>query len=222
MATDIATQPLTSPFSHPSLARLRNALGTMNGKPILMSGFQISAADESLIKRSLSETQERLRPRASDQRQVAVAIGRMITGFSVQDRGAASNITADVYMSAVRLLPGWAVIEACDRFLRGEIVTGGFAPTPPQLCQATETVLRPVLADLANLTQLAAIAEPAEPTMAERGFIEQGFEDLKASLRPPVSDVREAAESGLRKRANDLGIDYATAMAAIPDAPARG
>lgn len=221
----------TRPFSNPSLARLRNSVGWTAGKPILMQGFTLTEDDRRLLSSSRRDLSAWLAVGRADVREKIVTIAKLLAAFPIQGQAAAaSDLRADSYIEALAGLPAWAVEHARLRILRNEIpsLNPGFAPSPAELAGVVKVIVKPYMDDLREIDQIsmAGEADKPEPTMTERGFVQQGFADLRdhmqqASDRAEGKAKPEASDAGLRRRAGELGIDYDTAMASIPDARPR-
>lgn len=135
------------------------------------------------------------------------------------------------YLDAVAKYPAWAVAKAAQMWRDGEYQAEGenrsFVPKPAELLRLVKHVLEPTEHDHASLLRTVAAMkkrlDEQEIPAEERARVEDGFAKLQEELRPRVTEemTRENAASGLERRARDLGIDFAAAMDAIPDAPKR-
>jgi hypothetical protein len=133
------------------------------------------------------------------------------------------------YLEAVAKYPAWTVAKAAQMWRDGEHQAEGenrsFVPKPAELLRLVKHAMAPAERDHAGLVRAVAAMkhrlDEQELPAAERERVADGFTKLQQELRPRVTEemTRENATSGLEKRARDLGIDFAAAMDAIPDAP---
>lgn len=159
---------------------------------------------------------------------IGIELAKLVSAFPTQDQSDASaSLRVEAYFDALGSAPVWAVREARLKIIRGDALDENgkaldkrFAPTPPQFAELVRLELRPFRGDLEDLVALAAVEPYFEPTATERGFISQGFDDLRASFdKRTAHQVYEDAMAGLASRARAIGVDFDKAMDAIPDQP---
>lgn len=101
-------------------------------------------------------------------RTVAI-VSTLLVGFPHRDM---SDGTASMKLAAYRMAlegaPTWAVEEAAKRWLRNQDGDSGFAPTPPQLREAADDVVKVAKGKAIYMRKLAAMAVERVPTDAER------------------------------------------------------
>jgi hypothetical protein len=208
--------PMT-PFSAPWLSRLRRGMGSINGKPALMSGMEPTEQERAQIPGLLSTLKRQLSAGPSDRQGIAAELANMFAAFPAQDQSdtpAALRIGA--YFDALSDAPVWAIRQARLKVISGEYVgslDSRFAPTPPQFAGIVRSILKPLRDDLADLEKISAAVADHVPSAEERARVAQGFEDLKHSL--PSGQKREAqteaalaahADAQLRQRLRDNGM----------------
>lgn len=118
------------------------------------------------------------------------------------------------YLSALRDLPSWAVVDACRQAIEGRGIGGKtFAPTAPELRAAVERILEPVHREAAQLgTVIAAAANPGPPelTTEERETTAQKIgamvADMKAEQAKEKAKERELSLAQVQ-RANDVNAE---------------
>lgn len=200
MATEVArtatatTLPVR-PFSDPSLASLRNALGWVGGKPILMGNRRVTEAEMRTIKGHISILSRSLSCGAADDKVKAVEIAKMSMTFPQQGMDDVSlDLRNESYFEALVGLPAWAVAEARRRIVTGSTAFGRpWGPGPIEFADMVRDVLKPVRADLNDLRTIESVDPWHEPTPEERALIGALMDDLAASLRPSKADTRQSA-----------------------------
>lgn len=197
-----------TPFRNPSLARLRAAMGRVNGKPMLMTGFELTAHQREEVRRQAERLKARLSPSPNDTERKAAALAGLLTGW----RSSGDALQAEVYLEAVAGLPGWSVVEACRKIISGETeLDPRWPPTPPQVAQYARMYVAPLQRDVETLEQIASAVGDEEFRR-----VCDGFEALKSEL----AGVRKPMEPSNRfvARCEELGINPDD----IPDAPKTG
>lgn len=145
-------------------------------------------------------------------------------------------LRVDAYFEALGDFPAWAVQDARLKINSGTVtdINKAFAPTPAQFADVVRNIFDPpnpfrtrlgdeLRAEKRQRT-LGIETTVDQPAALERGRVIKGFDDLKAEIKAKVDagkPLRSGAnpEASLRRHAANLGIDYDTAMSAIPDAP---
>lgn len=207
-----------SPFSKEWLSQLRKGLGSINGKPALMSGFSVTGEQARQIEDAISRLKASLLPDRDDIRAKAVLIARLLSGFPAQQLE--QDTRAEAYFSALEGLPSWAVERAVGKVNRGEAgLDTRFAPSPAQMAVEVRKVTLPIRDDLATLERLKVAVGERDPDPAEKARVSAGFDDLLATFRRTRSKEADARES-LEQRCHDLGIDP-SAIDAVPNQPER-
>lgn len=216
----------TTPFSEPWLRSLAKAVGSVGGKPTLMSGVHPTAQQVRAVQDRLSGLRN-LVASEPDRQQVAVELAKLLAAFPAQDQSdAPAELRMAAYFEALEGVPAWAAGEARGKVMRGEAgIDMRFAPTPPQFAATAKNILEPLRRDLAKLEQVATAieADRDNPSEAEQARVAEGFAALKADMRPSrtAHQVYEDAMAGLQRHARENGVDFETAFAAVPDAPVR-
>lgn len=209
--------PVNSPFSTEWLKRLNAGVGSEAGKPKLMHGVEVTAAQARQIAEAISRITASLRAAPADLPAKGVIVARLLSAFPASGE---QGMRSDAYLEALENVPAWAVERAVGRFIRGE---GGvdtrFAPTPPQVAQEARAAMQPARDDLVKLDRLQRAVSEREAPPEERARVAAGFDDLLATFRRTRSKEADARES-LEQRCHDLGIDPA-AIDAVPDQPER-
>lgn len=174
-----------TPFSVPWLVSLRNALGTVNGRPALMAGLSPTEFQRQHITAEISRLQGLLSP--SGRQSMATELARLMTAFpatSADQSDVPADLRAQAYFEALDGIPAWAIAEARGVIFRGEApnVSPRFAPTPPEFRRVCEAVLRPIRGDLSMLLAIRDAIDKREPTIEERERVSRGLDDLVAEL----------------------------------------
>lgn len=180
---------LTTPFSAPWLRSLRSALGSENGRPVLMGRMRLADYQTRHIAAEINRLRGLLSP-SSDRTGMAVELARLLAAFpSQQQSDTPAELRMAAYFEALEGVPAWAVGEARARILRGEVVLDHrFCPTPPELANVVRIVLRPLRADLDDLRKIQAAATGDHtPTEAEKRRVSEGFQRLRADLTGTVN-----------------------------------
>lgn len=184
-----------------------------------MTGCSPTPAQRQAVSRWTASLKSRLRCDATDHREKAVELAKLTSAFPQQGQDqVSSDLRIETFFEALEGMPAWAVREARLQIVNGQTAFGRpWGPGPVEFAELVRGVVKPVQDDLRELAIIEkATALEVEPTATERGFIEQGFEDLKASFgKRSAHRVYEDAMAGLRARAPDVNLDL------IPDAPAR-
>lgn len=125
-----------------------------------------------------------------------------------------------IYVEALSKYPLWAIEEAVQRFIRGEIKSNkkGYAPKPDQLCEVVRDVLEPVQREVLAAEQVARRREterrPAIEQTPESKHRMQVKMLVLSKLGPEVA--RQCMETG-------KFMPYIDALVAanipVPDAP---
>ena len=172
----------TKPFCAGWLNTLRRALGTVAGKPALMSGYSISPSQARMIENQLSILHRQLT--AEPDRSLAAAeIGRLVAAFPAQDASVSGALRADAYMGAVSRYPTWAIAAACEAVFAGKSAFGRpWGPGPVELADLVRKIIQPFAEELRDLETLAAVGGFTEPSPAERERVKEGFEKLRVDL----------------------------------------
>lgn len=185
--SQVEIQVPTTPFSAPWLQRLRRGMGTINGKPALMSGMEPTAQERAQIPALTSTLRRQLSAGPGDGRLVAIEVGKLLTAFPHRDAGDADMAArADAYFDALAEAPAWAVRQARLKVISGEYVgslDARFAPTSPQFAGIVRGILKPLKDDLGDLERLASATAEHEPSAEERERVKEGFAKLRASLK---------------------------------------
>lgn len=175
----------TTPFSEPWLAKLRNAVGMANGRPILMSGCSIAELERARITGLIARHKARLEPGHNDRKAIAVVLAKLLAAFPAQAQSEAPAAQrVDAYFEALHGIPAWAVDEARKCIITGMAAecAGSFAPTPPQLAAVCRRMLAQDTKIIADLERILAAASEHGPSDAERERVSSGFDRLKADL----------------------------------------
>lgn len=184
-----ASRP-TRPFLEPSLAKLRNALGEVNGNPVLMTGVEISPASRRQLQALQTNLKSRLSCGANDARDKAVEIAKLTAGFPMQGMDdVPMELRAGMFFDALDDLPAWAVRETRMNIVAGMTKFGRpFGPGPIEFADLVRVTLKPFRDDQRDLDTLL-LAKPitVEPTPAERQRVVDGFAKLKADIAPKSS-----------------------------------
>lgn len=206
MATELtraAENPVpTTPFSQPLLANLRRAMGWVNGKPMLMGGFQISPEQNRQIAVSISTFRRQLSAGPDDRAAIGIELAKLLTAFPAQDQSdVPADMRIDAYVDALGVMPAWAVREARLKVVRGEVpdINKNFAPTPPQFADIAKAIMRPFRADLADLEALAKIEAERDPTPEERARVGQAVEELRAEFSENVDKAEQERQARTRE-----------------------
>src|SRR3990167_7572094 len=176
----------TTPFSEPWLSTLRKGLGTVEGRPCLMTGFSISEAEKRRLRAMIAQLQARVSPPPGNSRLLAVSLAKLFAAFPAQAQSDAPvEQRMEAYFEALHGVPAWAVEEARYAIVRGEAVglNDTWAPTPPQLAKIAKERMKTVQADLNDLI-LIEQAKPIDVAVseAERERVNVGFDKLKMEL----------------------------------------
>jgi hypothetical protein len=175
---------LTTPFSVPWLRSLRRALGSINGRPVLMAGFSVSQDQRAAIRREIARLTSWLSPGPGDHRDKAVALAQILAAFSVQAQSAApARERMEAYFAALGGVPAWAVDSARRRIMEGRTEMRAFAPTPPELaamCREDVARVESEVTDLQRILDAKTGIPDREP--GERTRVEDGFKRLRGDL----------------------------------------
>src|SRR3990167_483995 len=225
--------PMT-PFSLPWLRRLRGAMGTTNGQPTLMTGFEISEEEHWEIQNATSLFRQRITDGPADRVWIAEELANLFAAFPAQDQSSSPpNLRGEAYFGAMGNAPTGVVREARLKFIGGHVpdVNRNFAPTPPVFAEVVRGILRPYRMDLADLETLTTIAAAFNPSPEERARVADGFGKLKAELPSGQARVAKSetalaklAEENLRTTLRGLGKspeEIEEGMNSLRDAPAR-
>lgn len=225
--TDPASLPMTQ-FSEPWLGALRRAMGSMNGKPILMGAFSLNRDQKREVERRLSNFRRKMLPAPNDHQLIALQLALLLKGaYRVAgETDSTAELRAQAYYQAIGNVPGWAVREAVSRVISGRVpsLNKSFCPSPAEFADIVAEVMQPWRKELADLIGLASIEAKFEPSAEERARVNHGFEALRRELggKPKGGDPTSAAVAcaKLQVRAVQLGVDP-SAIDALPDAPPR-
>ena len=124
----------TTPFSEPWLGALRNAIGTINGKPTLMSGWSITDDERSRIAGLIKHHKARMTPQVGDHRLIAVTLAKLMAAFPAQSQSEGpAEQRVEAYFEALGGMPAWAAEEARKAVISGQALecSTAWAPTPP-------------------------------------------------------------------------------------------
>lgn len=215
-----ANQTAPTPFSEPWLGGLRRMLGSRNGKPALMGGRRLTAAERRKIEGHISNLYLWLAPATAGDKAVTASLARLVAAFPQQGQeNVSADLRIDAYYAALAGLPAWTVVTAVNDILAGKTAYGRpWGPWPVELGDECRKLLKPVSDDLRGLQGLLAAEQEWEPSPEERKRVEEGFQHLRASFGGRTAhEVYEDAMAGLRRRADANGVDFDAAMAKIKD-----
>ncbi len=179
-----ASQP-TTPFSEPWLARVRNAIGTVNGRPTLMTGFSISQSERTRIEGMIKQRRDRVATGRDDRKAIIVTLGKLLAAFPTQAQSDGSaEQRVEAYLEALGGIPAWAVDEARKLIITGMAAecAGSWAPTPPQLVAVCRRILKPDMDIIRDLERVLDAADNTEPDKGERERVIDGFAGLRNKL----------------------------------------
>jgi hypothetical protein len=197
------------------LRRLNGACGSEDGKPKLMHGVEVTAAQARQIGEAIARMEASLRSGPGDLPAKGVVIARFLSAFPGSGE---QGMRSDAYLEALENVPAWAVERAAGRFIRGEAsVDARFAPTPPQVAQEARAAMQPARDDLAKLSRLRDAVADREAPPEERARVSAGFDNLLAEFGRKRNEQADAL-GALEQRCCDLGIDPA-AIDAVPNQP---
>jgi hypothetical protein len=171
---------------------LRAALGSENGRPILMSGLRPTDYQMRHIEAEMTRLNRTLSPQHDNRERTSVELARLFAAFPAAAQSEMpATLRMEAYFEALANAPAWAVGEARARILRGEVLLGHrFAPTPPELAHVVRLVLRPIRADIDDLARIIKASTARSPSDAERKRVNEGFvklgDELRKSLRIPA------------------------------------
>lgn len=219
-----ALNPLPKPFADPLLARLRSALGSANGKPILMGNRSLTDAERRTIRGHISTLRSRLSSSADDDRAKAVELAKLVSAFPQQGQDQISaDLRVETYFEALDGLPAWAVARARQEIIGGRTPFGRpWGPGPIEFADLVREMVKPAQDDLRDLETIDQTG-PAErePTDEERERVAAMIDGLKADFGARTrAQMHRSAVDGLTQRAAALGLG-ADILDAIPDAPER-
>lgn len=219
--TETRSPTATTPFSDPLLARLRRAMGSINGRPVLMAGVEVSEADRQRISVLATSYRDRLSPGRDNRRELAVVLAKLLAAFpaSASAGETSTDLRMAAYLEAVETMPAWAVDAARLAILRGETdADPRFAPTPPQLARAARAAMRPMAETAADLDRIAMASGVRDVSPEERARVAEGFDVLASELGRgrPIDPARTASDR-LAEMCAEAGVDPDS----VPDAPER-
>lgn len=219
-----ANQLPARPFSDPSLASLRNALGWVQGKPTLMTGHTVTEAHRKRLLMWRTTLASRISCDANDNRDKAVELAKLTAAFPQQGQDQlSSDLRVETYFDALNGLPGWAVRQARLRIVNGETEYGRpWGPGPIEFADLVRQQVKPIRDDLQDVDTLLS-AEPIDkpPTEAEKARVAAKIEGLKDEFRVKEKAWRTGTIEALKLRAGELGVDFETAFDSISDQPAK-
>lgn len=134
------------------------------------------------------------------------------------------DLIVAAYQAALRDVPAWAVIEACQQATEGRAIGGKtFAPTAPELRAMAEAILEPTTREAAQLLRVIGEAEmpgPREPTPEER-------EETALKIAAMVADMKasEAEERAKQRKVHLAQVEKANEINAgrmVEEAEAAG
>lgn len=175
----------TTPFSEPWLAKLRNAIGSVNGRPTMMSGCSITPAERSRIEGLARQHRERLAVGPDDRRAIVVILAKLLAAFPAQSQSdGPAEQRAEAYMEALAGIPAWVVEDARKAVIAGMAAecVGKWAPTPPQLAAVCRRLMKPHTDTIRDLERILAATGDVEPNERERERVAAGFDKLKSDL----------------------------------------
>lgn len=182
-----------TPFSRLWLAKLRRAVGEINGRPMLMGGRILTDRERVAIQAEIDRLRSRLSPSPDDRKQKAVALGRLIATYPAgrDHPGVSTDMRMAAYFEAVRASPAWAVDEAARLLIVGEVVRqSSFAPNPPEFSAVVTFVLSPLRRALVDLERIRdAVSDVVGADKSERSRVMSGFTKLRSEL-----EAREEAQ----------------------------
>src|SRR3990167_4482687 len=158
----------TTPFSEPWLSTLRKGLGTVEGRPCLMTGFSISEAEKRRLRAMIAQLQARISPPPGNSRLLAVSLAKLFAAFPAQAQSDAPvEQRMEAYFEALHDVPAWAVEDARYAIVRGNVdLNDTWAPTPPQLAKIARERMKSAQADLSDLI-LIEQAKPIDEAVSE-------------------------------------------------------
>lgn len=193
-----ASQPpkndLTTPFSAPWLDTLRRGVGTMNGQPMLPSGFSISEGQRRELDSAIAQYRARLAPASDNHRMTAVVLAKLLAAFPAPAQSDAPvEQRMDAYFEALHGIPAWAVDEARKAIIAGKVpdLSGVWAPTPPQLAKVARMAMERDQRVLVDLERIAAAKQFEDIDQRASRRIADGFDRLRADL---IADRLKPAE----------------------------
>jgi hypothetical protein len=162
MANDLAAyhRGNPTPFSEPLLAGLRAATGSVNGHPVLMSGFSATPKQLEMVQSWISNLTSRLTPATEDEK--AAQIARLVRGLVSQNLDdSAADMRMDEYFYVLEMEPIWAITRAVNRFMRGEVTDASkdFVPSPARFSTEVRRLVNEVRKDLIDLQRIADAAK---------------------------------------------------------------
>ena len=121
LSRTVPDRTATTPFSDPSLDRLRKAIRLENGRPVLPPGMTIPERERQRISVLATEYRDRLSPGRDNRKHLAVILAKLLAAFPAPTAGETStDLRIAAYLEAVETIPAWAVDAA-----RGAMRTGG-------------------------------------------------------------------------------------------------
>lgn len=212
----------TTPFSEPWLGALRNAIGTINGKPTLMSGWSITAEERSRIAGLIRHHRARMTPEVGDRRQIAVTLAKLLAAFPAQSQSEGpTEQRVEAYFEALGAVPAWAAEEARKAVLRGQApeCSTAWAPTPAQFAGVCQRMLehdRRIVGDLTRIEEAEQIDGPA-PDERERVIFRMA--ELREKLAVEAGDKPKDTPLAARLRFEEMCREAGVSPDSIRDQP---
>jgi len=168
-------------------------LGSINGNEELPAGISISAETrkQMVIQADrLSEIMADKRPRDETK-----AVMVLLSSFPRQaGNDSAADILYEAYSMACEEMPTWAIEEAARRWISGKCGAQHWAPSPPELRVAAETVVTIAKGKAAALRRLAAVRVEKKPTEIEKARV--AAEIQKVLSHADVGDKKTRTAQG--------------------------
>ena len=217
----VPNPPATTPFSDPSLDRLRKAIRLENGRPVLPSGMTISERERQRISVLATGYRDQLSPGRDNRKHLAVILAKLLAAFPAPQAGETStDLRIAAYLEAVETIPAWAVDAARGAIVRGETECDTrFAPTPPQLARIARKAMAPMYETAVELDRIVQAVERLEPGEEERARVSAGLAALYRELGGTgPGDAAASAQARFAEMCAEAGVDPES----IKDAPDRG
>ena len=174
----------------------------------LPTGIRFENAEITAIEGCLLEAESQLVPAIRDSRDgTKAAIAALENLFTIHanqtanDGGIGKRI--EIYICALGDLPAHAIVDAVDKWLRGEAGNHDYhwAPVPAILREVALSVISPARSRAQQVRRLLAAMEFGEeqPTEGERERIAAGFKDLIASMGAGGEEAKKDAAERLER-----------------------
>jgi hypothetical protein len=187
LTTTTSTTALPALASRPTLElveRLHHRLEPTGGKALSISSRYAPTTEqrEALEARAIYLGGLDTPPNAD---KLSAAIGRLLQAMPTsRERSADAEATLRAYCAALSDMPLWATMEACMRFLKGQVEgqSPTFAPSPPELRREASSVAAPYRAEGWRIGRILSATVREEPDDAERARVLARWEEVRRSL----------------------------------------